>query len=252
MSMTLTKYYDRKKKRLQVISTPLVICLKPKIARLSMGKTWTELKMTPQWFEQDDEMEVLRNIVYPEGICPSDENKFNSVARYRAAVGRPANDFIKNSFDPKETNPETVIIGLDDFVQSFGGELTFTDRDFSFNDPAHRAACGITDLGSAHLLFAEYIPTAKFQLSLDLDYQIDLARSADTMQNFVLDFSRSIAEIVDCESDYVRVVSVNKQGKKRNESRINFGLTTPKAKQTEELAEQLTVCLSLIELENNF
>ena len=241
MSTALTKYYDRKKKRVQVISAPLVIHLKPKIVRLSMRKTSTELKMAPEWFKPDNESELLQNIVYPEGISPNEEHKFNTVARYRAAIGQPDNNFVKKSLDPNEMDSETLIVALDDFVRLFDGELTFTDQDFSFNDPAHRAACGITDLGSAHLLSAEYIPTAKFNFLLDLDYQIDLARSSDTMQNFVLNFSRSIAEILDCESDYIRVISVNKPGKTRNESRINFGLTTPKAGETEELAQQLTV-----------
>ena len=214
LSTALSKFYDPKKKRVILIPIRILNELKPKIVELYIGKNSTKLKMAPDWFERDDQSESLKNIVYPKGITENQERTFNTVARYRAAANRPNNNFRQSSIQLNENNTETLIIALDDFVQQFGGELSFTNEDFTFEETTHRTACGVANLSSAHLLATDYIPTAKFTFLVDLDYQSDLARSSETMQNFTLEFSKSIANVLDCPSDYVRVTSLEKPGKK--------------------------------------
>ena len=243
------KYYDPKKKR--VILTPIKVIteLKPKIVQIFMTENCTKLRMAPEWFQHDDQNESLKKIVYPEGISVDEQHKFNTVARYRATIGKPENNFRKASINPSETSTEVVIIALDDFTRKFNGELSLTHENVTFNEPAYRTACGIADLSSAHLLANDYIPTAIFSFVINLDYRIDLARSSETMQNFVLHFSNAIAEILTCSSDYVRVISVDKLSKRSNQSKVNFGLTTPRPETTKQLVEDLKVyfCFSYIQ-----
>jgi hypothetical protein len=188
MSTGLTKYYDTQKKRTVSISTQLLTTLKPKIVQIVIGKNSTTLKMAPEWFKHDNHDEALKNIVYPQGVTENQQRPFDTVARYRAAANRSNSNFRHKSLDLSENNTETLIIALDDFVQQLGGELSFNDEDLTFEETAHRTACGVANLSSAHLLATDYIPTAKFSFLVDRDYQIDLARSSETMQNFVLDF----------------------------------------------------------------
>ncbi|CAF1463483.1 unnamed protein product [Rotaria sp. Silwood1] len=239
MSKAVTKFYDSKKKKVVVIPSRVLIILKPKIIQIIIGDKSTKLKMAPEWFKHDNQNESLKNIVYPEGITENEQHQFNVVAQYRAANDKPNNNFCKATLDPNESNTETLIIALDNFVQQFGGELSFTNEDLTFKEPAQRTACGIGDLSSAHLLATNYIPTAQFSFVVDLNYQTDLARSSETMQNFVLDFSNAIAEVLTCSNDYVRVTSVNKLEKNRRQTKIDFGLTTPDLTETQKLVEDL-------------
>lgn len=238
---TVAKFYDPKKKR--TVSIPILILteLKPKIIQLSIGKNSTKLKMAPKWFQYDDHHEALKNIVYPEGVTENQHRTFDTVAKYRAAIGKPQSNFDKKKLNVSEDNTETLIIALDDFVKNFGGELAFTNEEVAFDQAADRTACGVANLSSAHLLATDYIPTARFCFLLDLDYQTDLARSSETMQNFILSFSNSIADVLTCPKDYVRVTSVEKSGKSRGHTKVNFGLTTPDQEKTEEFVEELKV-----------
>ncbi|CAF0922187.1 unnamed protein product [Rotaria sordida] len=239
MSKAVTKFYDPKKKRVIVIPSRVLTTLKPKIVQIIIGDNSTKLKVASEWFKHDNQNKSLKNIVYPEGITENEQHQFNVVAQYRAAKDKPNNNFCKAALGPNESNTETFIIALDNFVQQFGGELSFTNEDLTFKEPAQRTACGISDLSSAHLLATNYIPTAQFSIVVDLDYQTDLARSSETMQNFILNFSNAIAEILTCPNDYVQVISVDKPGKKRRQTKINFGLTTPNPAETEQLVEDL-------------
>ncbi|CAF2072242.1 unnamed protein product [Rotaria magnacalcarata] len=239
MSNSVINFYDLKKKRIIFLEKRVLNVLRPKIIQIIIGDNSTKLKMAPEWFKPEDQNASLKNIIYPDGINENDQHQFNTIARYRAASKKPNNNFSKELLIPNESNTETLIIALDNFVQQFGGELSFTNEDLTFQEPAHRTACGIADLSSAHLLATDYIPTAQFTFIVDLNYQIDLARSDQTMQNFVLNFSNAIAEVLTCPNDYIRVMSVDKPGKTRNQTKIKFGLSTPDPTETEKLVQDL-------------
>ena len=243
MSTTLTKFYDPKKKRIILIPIRLLGDLKPKIVQIVIGKNSTKLKMAPKWFKYDDQNESLKNIVYPKGTTENQQRTFNTVARYRASAHQSNNNFRQASLEPSEDNTETLIIALDGFAQQFGGELSFASEDLTFEETAHRTACGVANLSSAHLLATDYIPTAKFSFVVDIDYQTDLASSSETMQNFVLSFSNAIAEVLTCPNEYVRVISVQKSSNTQRQTKVNFGLTTPNPTETEKLVEDLKVHL---------
>ena len=243
MSTHLIQFYDPKKKRTELIPILILCPLKPRIVQINVGKNLTTLRMAPKWFELDDSNDALKNIRYPNGIREDVEHQYDVIARYRSLSSDETNDFIAKPIELNEGNTETLIVGLDDFVQQLGGELTFTNDEFTYEEATHRTACGVANLSSAHLLAANYLSTAEFHFLLDLDYSSDLARTNETMQNFILNFSDSIAYLLQCPNDYVRVNSLQKPGKKRRETTINFGLTTPDLQKTEELAQQLQVIL---------
>jgi ribulose bisphosphate carboxylase small subunit len=48
-----------------------------------------------------------------------------------------------------------------------------------------------------------------------------------------------------CPNNYVRVISLDKPGKTRRQTRVQFGLTTPNQEKTEELVEDLKVILKI-------
>jgi hypothetical protein len=241
----LAKFYNPKKKRTVSIPIRLITELRPKIVQISIGKNSTTLKMAPEWFKHDDHAEALKNIVYPKDVTENQQRTFDTVARYRAAANNPKNNFREAPLNVSEDKTETLIIALGDFVQHFGGELSFTNEDVAFDQVADRTACGIANLSSAHLLATDYIPTAKFSFLVDLDYQRDLARSGETMQNFVLEFSNAIADFLTCPKNYVRVISVEKPNKTRRKTKVNFGLTTPDPEETEQFVENLKVDLCM-------
>jgi hypothetical protein len=246
ISRIVSKFYDPKKKRVVLIPLRLFTELKPKIVELHIGKNSTKLKMTPEWFKYEDQNEPLKNIVYPKGISENEQRTYNSLARYRAAIDKPNNNFRQTLMNLDEKNTETLIIALDDFVQQFGGELTFTNEEILFENSADDTACGVANLSSAHLLTNDYIPTAKFSFLVDLDYQSDLARSSETMQKFILEFSKSIAQVLGCPQDYVRVISLDKPGRTRRQTKINFGITTPDPTETEQFVQNLKVSFLIL------
>jgi hypothetical protein len=229
-----------------MIPTRPIIELRSRIVQILIGKDSTTLKMAPSWFKHTDHNEALKNIVYPEGI--TENRPFNTVAQYRTAINKPNSDFRQKSLHVSENNTEIMIIALDDFVQQLGGELSFTNEDVLFDQAADRTACGVANLSSAHLLATDYIPTAKFGFLVDFDYETDLARSGETMQDFVLDFSNAIAGVLTCRNDYVRVMSVEKPVKTRRQSRVNFGVSTPNPEETGRLVKDLKVLLYIIPL----
>jgi hypothetical protein len=120
--------------------------------------------MTLKWFEQ----EALRDIVYPPGVI--DQPPFDSVARYREAI-KKTNNFRKKAIQSSTDSTETLIIALDKFVQQFGGDLSFTNNEVSFNESSHRTACGIATLASVHSLATNHIPTTRFAFKIELNYE---------------------------------------------------------------------------------
>ena len=69
---------------------------------------------------------------------------------------------------------------------TFGGDLSFTDKEISFNGSAYQVACGIVNVSSPHLLATNHIPTVKFMFKTKLNYAKDLAKSEETIENFAL------------------------------------------------------------------
>jgi hypothetical protein len=215
--------------------------LRPKIARAKVGKNQTTVKMTPSWFEPDDQQAALEGIVYPPDVV--EKRPFNTIARYRMRIGQ-TNDFSKQALLVDEHSTEGLILMLDAFAQQFDGELSFTNDDLQFSESAHRTACGVANLGSVHLLASNTVPTASFAVPLDLDYDKDLVGSEKGIEDFILTFSRDIAQFLGCPEDYIRVFSIDKTS---GGVRINFGITCPTQAETEELARKLQVrdCLAI-------
>ncbi|UJR24705.1 hypothetical protein I4U23_006079 [Adineta vaga] len=240
MTTALVQFYDPSKKRTIMISVRLLNELRPKVVQINVGKNMTKLKMAPKWFKPENQEKPLKNIVYPKGISKNQQHTFNTVARYRAVTNKPNNNFQTSSLEPTENNAELLVIALDNFVQQFHGQLSFSKENVTFDETTHRAACGIANFSSAHLLATNYIPTAIFVFKMDLDYERDLARTSETMQDFVLNFSNSIADILNCPSDYVRVNSVHNP-KIRRQTKVDFGISTPNPAETEKLAEELKI-----------
>ena len=245
-AIATTTLYEPPQKRTLPIKIQLLTELRPKIIQLRMGENATKVKMAPSWYHHDNYDTALRNIVYPRKIHENEQRIFNTIARYRAYIGEAKNNFQEHPIHTGEDSMETVIIAVDNFVNQFGGELSFSNQDVAFDQAANRAACGVANIGSAHLLANNFIATAKFTFLVELDYYCNIARSSETVQEFVLSFSNAIADVVGCPKDYVRVLSVAGAENIRRRSRITIGLTTHDSNWTKKLAENLKVTLSIV------
>ncbi|CAF3454304.1 unnamed protein product [Rotaria socialis] len=208
--------------------------LRPNITKMNIGHDKTKLKMAPSWFDADDEQEALKGIVYPSDTV--DQRSFNTVARYRMATGQ-SNNFRQQPINVDENSTETLILMLDAFAQQFGADLSFTNGELPFDESAYRTACGVANLGSAHLLPTNNIPTAGFSVLVHLDYDKNLAKSNDTMKDFLLNFTQAIARKLNIPEDYVRVFSVEKSVETPNTTIVHFGLTSPNQKETKQMAD---------------
>jgi hypothetical protein len=237
----LNRVYSSVSKRPK--TAPIIIEVKMKISEIDIGDNITTLKMTPIWFKLDDKKNALKNIIYPTD--GTDRNQINTIARYRTIINK-SKDFRHEPLQVNKNSTETVIIALDIFARQYGGELSFTNKDFSFSDCAEHTACGVANLGSIHLLAAELIPTAKFSIKLNFNYDRDLTRSTATMKNFILNFNQEITHLLHCKNDFIRIFSIEKIAHKRGMIQVNFGLTTPDKNQTESLARHFQVLYKII------
>ncbi|CAF4621253.1 unnamed protein product, partial [Rotaria sp. Silwood2] len=204
-----------------------------KINEIDIGDNITILKMTPISFKLDDKKKGLKDIIYP--IDATDRNLINILARYRTIINK-SKDFRSEPFQIGKDSTETVIILLDYFSREYGGEICFTSEDISHCNSAQYIVGGIANFGSLHLLANNLIPTAKFSIKINLNYDRDLAQSNSTMKNFIIDFSKSIAHLLHCKYDFVRIFSIEKIDNKRGIIQVNFGITTNDKNQTEYLA----------------
>jgi hypothetical protein len=227
------------------VPTPIPIAtqsiLLPSTLRVSgmhIGTNATTLNMIPTWFKPDDREAALNGIVYPTNTTERDQ--FITMARFRTALGK-SKDFTVHPLDVSEKSTETLVLSLEAFARQFGGQLSFTNRDLSFENSAESAACGVPNLGSAHLLANDSVPTANFSFNVNLDYDKELACSSDAMENFIINFSVAIAQVLGCKTDYVRVFSIEKSAGKPGTVKVNFGLTTTNQQDTESLAAKLLV-----------
>jgi hypothetical protein len=200
--------------------------------------------MVPTSFEPNpktnDEKEDDDNIVYPEGI--TDRRPYKTVARFRKLLNQPT-DFQENPLIVADDSLETLILGLESFAQQHDCDLSFNDTDQCFDRSIYQAAHGVVDLGSVHLLATDSLPTANFQFEIDLDYDSEITQSKENVEKFVLDFCEATSQVLSCANNDVRVFSIDKLNKKSGRCHINFGLTTPDQKTTEQLARKLQVHL---------
>jgi hypothetical protein len=221
-----------------IILDHVIIPCSFRVTGMNIGVDSTTLNMVPTWFKPDDLESALNGIVYPANT--TNRQQLITVARFRTSIGK-SKDFSLHPLDLSEKSTETLVLSLEAFAQQFGGQLSFTNRDLSFESSAENAGCGVPNLGSAHLLANDSIPTAKFTFYMDLDYDKQLACSTERMQNFIINFCTAIAQVLGCKDDYVRVFSVQKSATMPGSVEVNFGLTTPNQSETESLALKLQV-----------
>jgi hypothetical protein len=219
-------------------SAPINTERKMKISEIDIGDTITTLKMTPIWFKLDDKKAALKDINYPTD--GTDRNLIITIARYRTIINK-SKDFCHQPLQVNKNSIETVIIGLENFVRQYGGELSFTNENLSFKNSAEHTACGVANLGSTHLLASNLILTAKFSIKIYLHYHRDIARSTATMKNFIFNFQKEITYLLHCKNDFIRIFSIEKMEHRRGMIRISFGITTPERNQTESLARHFQV-----------
>ncbi|CAF1201080.1 unnamed protein product [Rotaria sp. Silwood1] len=209
------------------------------IANIVTEPNLTLIDMVPTSFnpnKQPDDDDDEDDIIYPEGV--TDFRPYKTVARYRKAIGESI-DFRLKPLLVGEDSTETLVIGLENFAQEHDCNLIFTDEDQRFDKSIYRAAAGLVDLGSIHLLATDSLLTANFQFEIDLDFDQVIVQSDDTVEKFVQDFCEAISKVLSCESGNVRVFSINKLADEEGKSQVKFGLTTPEPKRTEQLAHDL-------------
>ncbi|CAF3781498.1 unnamed protein product [Rotaria sordida] len=204
------------------------------------------IEMQPTSHEPDhdkkDEIEE-DDIIYPEDI--DDYRPYIIIARYRRAVQKSTSierkkvNFRHEPLHVGEKETETLILGLDSLAEEHGCELIFTDDDHQFDNSIYRAACGVVDLGSIHLLATDSLLTANFEFEIDLDYDKDIVRSKEKIEEFVMDFCKSISTVLSCDTNNIRIFSINRMDKETRECKVKFGLTSPEPKRTEQLAQDL-------------
>ena len=221
-------------------SVPIINSIEMKITHIDMGDTFTKLKMTPISFKLDRKKNSSKDIIYPTD--GTDRDLINLIAKYRHLIDQPK-DFSEYPLKVHQNSIETLIIGLEHFVHQYDGELILTNTDLSYSHPDEKLASGVVNLSSIHLIAADLIPTARFSIKLNLDYDRDLSQSISTMKEFLLQFHKDLTRLLRCQSEYMRIFSVEKLDLKRGMIRIQFGLTTPNKNQTESLAKQFQVRL---------
>lgn len=188
----------------------------------------------PQQNEDED-------IVYPDGV--TDRRPYQTVARYRRMMGKSTN-FKEEPLLLGEDQSETTVIGLDAFAFAHGCDLIFTHEEHRFDNSIYRAACGVADLGSIHLLAMDAIQTATFCLIVDLDFAAEFQQVESKVEAFVNKFCQAMAADLECDASNIRVFSIARNNKDKKKSDVKFGLTTPDMATTEKLAERLKVLFS--------
>ncbi|CAF3588012.1 unnamed protein product [Rotaria sp. Silwood1] len=212
------------------------------IANIVIEPNTVLLDMVPTPFnphqEADDDKD---DIIYPEGV--EEHHPYQTVARYRRAIGESTNFRVKPLL-VGEDSVETLVLGLENFARQKNCTLTFAGEDQQFSNSIYRAAAGLVDIGSIHLLAADSLLTANFEFEIDLTYDPEIFQSEDHIQKFVQDFCEAISNAVSCDNSNVRVFSINKIADEEGKGQVNFGLTTPEPKRTEELAHDLKIYAS--------
>ncbi|CAF4091285.1 unnamed protein product [Rotaria magnacalcarata] len=207
-----------------------------KVVDITIKPDKTVISMVPPSFKSDSEMNDENGIIYPEDV--TDRRPYQTVARFRKAMNQSTN-FHESPLVVADDSPETLLFGLESFAQQHGCDLSLSGEDEGFCQSIDRAACGVVDLGSIHMLAMDALLTANFQFTMDLDYDRQITSSKENVEKFVLDFCKAISNVLSCENNNVSVFSIEKLDKKPGRSRVNFGLTTSDQKTTEQLASSL-------------
>jgi hypothetical protein len=132
---------------------------------------------------------------------------------------------------------------LNSFAEAHGCQLIFTDEKHQFDNSLYRAASGVVDFGSVHLLANDSMHTANFQFEVDLTFEKDMMQSKEKIEKFVMDFCGAISETLRCEKNEVRVFSINRKDNVERTHAVNFGVTSSNSTRTEELARDLQVII---------
>ena len=219
-----------------------------KVTHIAIQPDTTVIDMVPISFkadreidgeeDEDEEEHADDDIIYPIGVI--DLRPYKTVARFRKALGKSTN-FREEPLLVGDDSSETLILGLESFAQQHDCDLSFTNEDQQFSQSIYRAASGIVDLGSIHLLATDSLLTAAFQFEVDLDYDSEITQSKENVEKFVLDFCDAISKVLSCANNNVRVFSIDKLTKNSGKSHVNFGLTTSDLKRTQRLADDLQV-----------
>lgn len=178
------------------------------------------------------------DIIYPDGVF--DHRPYQTVANYRRTKNESV-DFKTYPLKVGVDQTETAIIGLDNFAQNHHCELIFTTQEHRFDNSIYRAACGVADLGSIHLLAMDAMQTATFTVVMNFDINDEFHQSEKEVETFVMNFCEAVASVVGCEKNHVRLFSISKMEKEMKKSELKFGITTPELKKTEKYADQLKV-----------
>ena len=215
-----------------------------KVTNITIKDQMAIVKMQPTSKEPDhdadEEDENDDDIIYPEGV--TDFRPYQLVARYRRAVGE-STDFRQNPLLVGDDSTETLVLGLNSFAEAHGCQLIFTDEKHQFDNSLYRAASGVVDFGSVHLLATDSILTANFQFEIDLKFEKDMMQSKEKIEKFVMDFCGAISKVLQCEKNEVRVFSINHKDKMEGKHEVSFGLTSPDPTRTEALARDLQVSI---------
>lgn len=214
-----------------------------KVATVVFDKNQAIIDMKIKPTESDDSTDNDKkdkddDIVYPAGI--TDRRPYKTVAQYRRTIGK-STDFNAEPICIGEDETESAVLCLNSFAEQHGCELMFTDEDHRFDNSIYRAACGIADLGSVHLLATDAIQTASFCFVMDFDFNNEFQQSTEKVETFVTDFCQAIAKVLSCNTNNVRVFSISKMEKEKKKSEVKFGVTSTEAAKTEQLAEILKV-----------
>ena len=196
----------------------------------------------------DDKNNVVDDIIYPPGV--KDRRPYDIVAKYRRLAGKTT-DFTAEPLDVGEDKAETTVLGLSSFAETHGCELIFTNEEHRFDNSLYRAACGVADLGSIHLLATDSVQTATFCFVMNFDFSSEFEGSSQRVEAFAGEFCQAIATVLGCNTNNVRMFSVGKMGKEKNKSEVKFGITTEETKKTEQLAKALKVNVFQSYLANN-
>ena len=219
-------------------TAPIDRSIQMKISHIDFGDTKTTMKMTPNWFKFNQKINLLKEIVYPQD--GTDRNLINTIAKYRTLIDQ-SKDFRQQPLEVEQNSIETLLIALEHFVHQYDGELIFTNERISSSHPNESTAYGIANLGCVHLIASHLVPTAKFSIKINLNYDRDLAQSLTMMKRFVYQFHRDLTRLLQCQPEFIRIFSIEKLDHRRGMVLIQLGLTTPDKTQTDSLARQFQV-----------
>ncbi|CAF1571995.1 unnamed protein product, partial [Adineta steineri] len=132
-------------------------------------------------------------------------------------------DFVVEFFKADFTNTETLLVVLNELITQVGDRLTFTNKDFAYDDSAYRTVCGVSNLGSVHSLLAGEgnIQSAKFALHLSVDCD-GITKTPKKLREFVLTNLRRVFDI-----------------RRTSSIMLGFGITMPDMVETKHSAEFL-------------